>query len=150
MSRYMSLRVYPTWSLLSSVFKYWLDRDSGYEILEVSKPILGFADGSVGKESTCSAGDAGDTGSIPGLGRSPGGGHGNPLRYSGLENPLDRGTTVHGVSELDMTETTACTPAHKPILPSPLGAKLWFPQLWDDPFSRWLLIRGEGARNRSS
>ena len=37
-----------------------------------------------GKESTC---DAGDTGSIPGLGRSPGGGHGNPLQYSCLENP---------------------------------------------------------------
>ena len=43
--------------------------------------------------------NAGDLGSIPGLGRSPGGGHGNPLKYSCLENPLGRGTwraTVHG------------------------------------------------------
>ena len=43
--------------------------------------------GSVGKETACSTGDAGDTGSISGLGRSPGGGHGNPLQYSCLENP---------------------------------------------------------------
>jgi len=41
----------------------------------------------VGKESTCNAGNSGDVGSIPGLGRSPGGGHGNPLQYSCLENP---------------------------------------------------------------
>ena len=43
------------------------------------------------EESTCNAGDAGDAGSIPGSGRSPGGGHGNPLQYSCLENPMDRG-----------------------------------------------------------
>ena len=58
-----------------------------------------------GKESTCSAGDKG---SIPGLGRSPGGGNGNPLQYSCLGNFMDRRVwraTVHGVSEeLDMTE----------------------------------------------
>ena len=51
----------------------------------------GFPGGSVDKESTCNAGDAGDTGSIPGLGRAPGGGHGNPLQYSCLENPMDTG-----------------------------------------------------------
>ena len=39
-----------------------------------------------GKESACNAGAEGDTGSILGSGRSPGGGHGNPLQYSGLEN----------------------------------------------------------------
>ena len=46
-------------------------------------------------------------GSIPGLGRSAGGGHGSPLRYSRLENPQERGTwraIVHGVAELDTTE----------------------------------------------
>ena len=43
-----------------------------------------FPGGSEGKEYTCSVGDLG---SIPGLGRSPGGGHGNPLQYSCLENP---------------------------------------------------------------
>ena len=48
---------------------------------------LGFPSGSVGKESACSAGDAG---SIPGAGRSPGRGHGNLLQYSCLENPTDR------------------------------------------------------------
>ena len=45
---------------------------------------MGFPSGSDGKESTCSAVDLG---SIPGLGRSPGGGHGNTLQYSCLENP---------------------------------------------------------------
>ena len=44
-----------------------------------------------GKESACSVGDTGDLGSISGLERSPGGGHGNPLQYSCLENPMDRG-----------------------------------------------------------
>ena len=44
-----------------------------------------------GKESACNAGDSGDSGSIPGLTRSPGGGNGNPPQYSYLENPLDRG-----------------------------------------------------------
>ena len=46
---------------------------------------LGFPDGSVDKESTC---NAGDTGLIPGLGRSPGGGNGNPLQYHCLGNPM--------------------------------------------------------------
>ena len=45
---------------------------------------LGFPGGSDGKESAC---NAGDLGLIPGLGRSPGGGHGNPLQHSCLENP---------------------------------------------------------------
>ena len=51
------------------------------------------------KESTCKAGDLG---SSPGLGKSPGGGHGNPLQYSHLENPMGRGAwkaTVHGVAK---------------------------------------------------
>ena len=50
--------------------------------------ILGFPGGSVGKESAC---NMEDMGLVPGLGRSPGGGHGNPLQYSCLENPVDRG-----------------------------------------------------------
>ena len=52
-----------------------------------------------GKESACNAGDAGDTGSIPGSGRSPGGGHGNPLQYFCWDNLMDRGAwwaTVRG------------------------------------------------------
>ena len=59
----------------------------------------------MGKESVCNAGDAG---LIPGLGRSPGEGHGNPLQCSCLENPMGRGAwraTVHGVEkESDTTE----------------------------------------------
>ena len=58
------------------------------------------------------AGDIRDAGSIPGLGRSSGGGHGNPFQYSCLENPMDRGAqwaTVHGVAkELDTTEANGC------------------------------------------
>ena len=52
---------------------------------------------------------AGDVGSIPGPGRSPGGGHGNPLQYSCLENLMNRGdwrATVHRDAELDTTEAT--------------------------------------------
>ena len=53
--------------------------------------------------------NAGDAGLIPGFGRSPGGGNGNPLQYSCLENPTDRGTwwdTVHRITESDRTEVT--------------------------------------------
>ena len=60
-----------------------------------------FPNSSVGKASTCNAGDTGDLGSIPGLGRSPGGRSGNPLQYSCLKNPMDRGAwwaTAHGVA----------------------------------------------------
>ena len=46
------------------------------------------------KESACNAGAAGGVSSIPGWERSPGGGHGNPLRYSWLENPMDRGACM--------------------------------------------------------
>ena len=59
----------------------------------------GFPDGSDSKESAC---NVGDLRSVPGLGRSPGGGHGNPLQYSCLENPMDKGAwwaTVHGVTK---------------------------------------------------
>ena len=63
----------------------------------------GFPGGSDSKESAC---NAGDPDFIPGSGRSPGKGNGNPLQYSCLENYMDRGawwTTVHGVRESDMT-----------------------------------------------
>ena len=54
------------------------------------------------KNRPANAGDIRDAVSIPGSGRSPGGGHGNPLQYSCLENPVDRGAwwvTVHGVAK---------------------------------------------------
>ena len=60
------------------------------------------------KNLPANAGDATDAGSVPGSERPPGGGHGNPLQYSCLENPMDRGAwraAVHGVTkESDMTE----------------------------------------------
>ena len=62
---------------------------------------MDFPGGSDSKESTY---NAGDLGSAPGLGRSPGGGHGNPLQYSFLENSIDRGTwraTVHGLERVE-------------------------------------------------
>ena len=61
------------------------------------------------KNPSANAGDIRDAGLIPGSGRPPGGGHGNPPQYSFLETPLDRGTwwaTVYSVAELDMTEVT--------------------------------------------
>ena len=60
-----------------------------------------------GSDSKESAHNAGDLGSIPGLGRSLGEGNGNPLQYPCLENPVDRGAwqaTVHEVTELDKSE----------------------------------------------
>ena len=75
--------------------------------------VVGFPGGSVVKNLPANAGDAG---SIPRSGRSPGEGNGNPLQYSCLENPVDRGVwqaTVHGVAE---SNTTTRTYAHKPML----------------------------------
>ena len=63
---------------------------------------LGFPGGTSGKEPTCNAGEIRDTGSIPGWGRSLGGGNGNPLLYFCLENPKDSGPwwpIVHGVAK---------------------------------------------------
>ena len=68
---------------------------------------MGFPGGSDGKESTY---NVGDLGSIPGLGRSPGGGQGNPLPYSYLENPQRQRSLVsyspRGRKKLDTTEAT--------------------------------------------
>ena len=71
--------------ILLLIFKYWVSQ--------------GFSGGSDSKESACSAGDLG---SIPGLGRSPGEGNGYPFQYCCLENSMDRGAqqaTVHGVTK---------------------------------------------------
>ena len=54
---------------------------------------MGFPQWLNGKESTSKIEATGDSGSIPGSGRSPEGGHSNPLQYSCLENPMDRGAT---------------------------------------------------------
>ena len=71
--------------------------------------VLGFAGGSDSKESAC---NAGDPSSVPGLGRSPGKGHGNPLQYSCLENLMERGAwraTVWGVTKSQTWQLSAHT-----------------------------------------
>ena len=64
------------------------------------------------KESTCNSGDGGDVGLIPGWERSPGRGYGNPLQYSCLENPMDRGLwlAVHSITK-SLTSDLAHTDA---------------------------------------
>ena len=77
--------------------------------------VQGFLGVSVGKEFTCNVGDKGDVGSIPGLGRSPGEGHGNSLQYSCLENSMDRGAwwaTVHRVTKSQTWLKQLSTCAH--------------------------------------
>ena len=63
-------------------------------LVQILQTLRGFPDSSVGKESAC---NAGDLGSIPGLGRSAGEGRDHPHQYSGLENSMD--CTVHGVTK---------------------------------------------------
>ena len=77
-----------------------------------SKQDQVFPCSSVSKESAC---NAGDLGSIPGLGRSPGEGNGNPLQYCCLENPIDRGAwraIVHGVARVGHDLATKPPPQH--------------------------------------
>ena len=66
------------------------------------KKQLCFPGGSNGKESAC---NAGDSGSIPGSGRSPGEGNGNPLQYSCPENSMDRGAWLATVHEIPKSQT---------------------------------------------
>ena len=72
----------------------WVIDLSGVYFIKALIPFMGFPCGSPGKESAC---NAGDLGSIPGLGRSPGEGKSYPLQYSGLENSMDY--VVHGVTK---------------------------------------------------
>ena len=71
-----------------------------------------------GKETAC---NAGDLGSIPGLGKAPGGGHDNPLQYSCLENPMGRGAGWAAVHEVAKSQTRLSDEAAAawPILQSP-------------------------------
>ena len=100
-----NLIIFPCIRMLKNVFSYlWFLVSPYYP--------WGFPGGSVVENPPAYKGDAGDMGSIPRSGRSPGGGHGNPLQYSCLENPIDRGawrTTVHGVTE---SQTRLSTHTH--------------------------------------
>ena len=84
---------------LSTHFDSWVGKIPWRRNRLPTPVFLGFPGGSDGKESAC---NVGDLGSIPGLRRSLGEGNGYPLQFSGLENPMDRGTwraTVHGVAK---------------------------------------------------
>ena len=73
---------------------------------------MGFPGGLVVRNLLASAGATGDVSSIPGPGRFPGEGNGNPLQYSCLDNPMDRGAwwaTVHGATELDTNDHVTLT-----------------------------------------
>ena len=96
---YLLIRIWHNLSFLINIYRLLLH-------------TRGFSGGSDGKEFACKAGDPG---AIPGSGRSPREGNGNPLQYSCLENPRDRGTcctTVHGVAESDMTKQLILTLTH--------------------------------------
>ena len=86
-------------------FYSWIGKDPWRRDSLPIPVFMGFLGGSDGKESIC---NVGDLGSIPGLGRSPGGGHGNPLQYSCLENPHGQmrqvGYSSWGCKESDTTE----------------------------------------------
>ena len=88
-SYFVSLHIFSEEHLLSSLY------------LEITPFVLGFPGGIVVKNRPANAEGIRDAGSSPGSGRCPGGGHGNPLQYSCLEKPTDRGVwwaTVHWVA----------------------------------------------------
>ena len=86
----------------SHLSKFSFNAASWGQLLSGPSKVEGFPGGAGGKEPAANEGDKSDMGSIPGWGRSPGGGHGNPLQHSCLENPMERGAwraTVHGVAK---------------------------------------------------
>ena len=87
------------------VHDYWKNHSFDYVEFCCQSDVSGFPGGSDGKESAC---NVGDLDLIPGLGRSPGGGHDNPLQYPFLENPHEQRNLVDyspwGRKESDMTE----------------------------------------------
>ena len=98
---------------------------------------MGFPVGASGKEPPANAGDLRNAASVPGSGRSPGRGHGNPLQYSCLENPMDRGawqSTVHRVAKSQTRlNDRACTfqSVAFPRLTETLTPASWHPLLRD-------------------
>ena len=80
------------------------------------------------KNLPANAGGAGDVDSIPKLGRSPGEGNGNPLQYSCLRNPMDRGVwqaTVHGVAKSQTRLSNQTTTTDKTVAISDANCKRW-------------------------
>ena len=96
-----------------------------------SRELIGFPGGLLVKNPPANTGDKRDAGLIPGSGQCPGGGHGNPLQYSFLENPMDRGAWLapaHGVlkSQTQLKRLSihsrTCTYSNSASVPSPLPA----------------------------
>ena len=99
------------------------------------------------KNSPANVGDVRDVGWIPGSGRSPGGGQGNPLQYSCLENPMDRGAwwTVHGVAKSQRRLKRLSTHTLEPFLFTST-AELWLGWL----FSLGFLLKGPSSADLTS
>ena len=95
--RFRNLRLYFEFIKIQCFFSCNLDF--------IKTSAWGFPGGSLGKESTCNAGDTGDTSLIPGLGSSPRGGHGHPLQYSCLEGSTDRGDRRATVQRVTKSRT---------------------------------------------
>ena len=92
---------------------------------------LGFPGGASSKEPSANAGDIRDGSSIPGLGRFPGGGHGNPLQYSCLENPMNRGAwqaTVHRLQRVGHNWSNWAQ--HSTHWNTNISLWLWFQLFW--------------------
>ena len=85
--------------------------------LQKIKQLQGLSRWLSGKDSACSTGASGDTGQIPGLGRPPGGGNGNPLQYSGLGNPVDRGAWWASVCGVQRQMVVMAAPRCTPLMP---------------------------------
>ena len=97
------------WKVEAKILSIVIHTDSNISLRKTNKILVSASQVMlVIKNPLANAGDIRDTGSIPGSGRSPGEGNGNPLQYSCSKNPMDRGalcTTVHGGhKELDMIE----------------------------------------------
>ena len=97
----------PTCKCRRPQFDFWVGKIPWRKDRPPAPVFLGFPDDSDNKESAC---NVGDLGSIPGLGRSPAGGHGNPLQHSCLENPhVQRSLTGYSPWDYKELDTTLCT-----------------------------------------
>ena len=98
--------------------------------------LKGFPSGSEVKVSAC---NAGDLSLIPGLGRSPGEGNGNPLQYSCLENPMDGGAwwfTVHGITKGQTRLSDFTSSHHHVTLQTTSSTMLPLSNIWGDGIER--------------